>query len=32
MSLSDDYLFSDDIHPIDIVENLAAQHAWEFDR
>ena len=32
MSLSDDYLFSDDIHPIDIVENLAAEHDWEFDR
>jgi len=22
----------DDIHPIDIVENLAAHHDWEFDR
>ena len=32
MSLSDDYMLNDDIHPIDIVENLAAHHAWEFDR
>jgi hypothetical protein len=32
MSLSDDYLLNDEMHPIDIVENLAAHHAWEFDR
>ncbi|MGV8949840.1 MAG: YbjN domain-containing protein [Cypionkella sp.] len=32
MSLSDDYLLNDEIHPIDIVETLAADHAWEFDR
>ena len=32
MSFSEDYLLSDDLHPIDIVENLAAHHAWEFDR
>lgn len=32
MSLSDDYMLNDDIHPIDIVENLAARHDWEFDR
>jgi hypothetical protein len=31
MSLSEDY-FSDDIHPIDIVETLAEHHAWDFDR
>ena len=31
MSLSEDYL-SEDIHPIDIVETLAQNHAWEFDR
>lgn len=31
MSLSEDYL-SEDIHPIDIVETLAQDHAWEFDR
>jgi hypothetical protein len=32
MSLSDDYLLTDELHPIDIVEDLAANHAWEFDR
>ena len=32
MSLSDDYLLNDELHPIDIVENLAAHHAWELDR
>ena len=32
MSLSEEYLHSDDIHPIDIVETLAEHHAWEFDR
>ncbi|GLS87571.1 hypothetical protein GCM10010873_25450 [Cypionkella aquatica] len=32
MSFSEDYLLSDDLHPIDIVENLAALHDWEFDR
>ncbi len=32
MALSEDYLLSDDLHPIDIVETLAAHHAWEFDR
>jgi len=32
MSFSEDYLLNDDLHPIDIVENLAAQHDWEFDR
>ncbi|OYU38593.1 MAG: diacylglyceryl transferase [Pseudorhodobacter sp. PARRP1] len=32
MSYSEDYLLSDDLHPIDIVENLAAHHDWEFDR
>ena len=32
MSLAQSYLASDDIHPIDIVETLAEQHAWEFDR
>ncbi|QDL91403.1 diacylglyceryl transferase [Paroceanicella profunda] len=25
-------LFTDDIHPIDIVETLAAHHDWDFDR
>ena len=32
MSLSEQYIESDDLDPIDIVETLAAQHAWEFDR
>lgn len=31
MALSEHYL-DDDIHPIDLVENLAAHHAWEFER
>ena len=32
MSISEDYLSSDDLHPINIVETLAQSHAWEFDR
>ncbi len=32
MSVSEDFLELDDMHPIDIVEDLAAHHAWEFDR
>jgi len=31
MALSEQYL-DDEIHPIDIVESLAAHHDWEFDR
>ncbi|KNG94962.1 YbjN domain-containing protein [Pseudaestuariivita atlantica] len=31
MALSEQYL-EDDIHPIDIVETLAAHHDWDFDR
>jgi hypothetical protein len=31
MSLCEDYL-SDDLHPINIVETIAADRAWEFDR
>ncbi|MGA9253700.1 MAG: YbjN domain-containing protein [Roseobacter sp.] len=31
MALSEQYL-EDDIHPIDIVEHLAAHHEWDFDR
>lgn len=31
MALSE-YLLEDEIHPIDIVENLAALHDWDFDR
>lgn len=32
MSLSEDLLAGDDLHPIDIVETLAESHDWEFDR
>ena len=32
MSVSEDFLDLDDLHPIDIVEDLAAHHDWEFDR
>ncbi len=32
MSLSEDFLSTDEIHPIDIVETLAEHHDWEFDR
>ncbi|MGH1457532.1 MAG: YbjN domain-containing protein [Paracoccaceae bacterium] len=31
MALSEDFM-QEDIHPIDIVENLAAHHEWDFDR
>lgn len=31
MALSEQYL-DDDVHPIDIVEHLAAHHEWDFDR
>ena len=31
MALSEQY-FEDDLHPIDIVEDLAAHHEWDFDR
>ena len=31
MALSEQYL-EEDIHPIDIVENLASYHEWDFDR
>lgn len=32
MSLSEDFLSSEDLHPIDIVETLAEHHDWDFDR
>ncbi|MRX49766.1 diacylglyceryl transferase [Paracoccus sp. S-4012] len=32
MALSEQFIVSDDIHPIDIVETVATHHAWEFDR
>ena len=31
MALTETYI-EDDIHPIDIVENLACRHEWDFDR
>ncbi|MDA7423730.1 type III secretion system chaperone family protein [Thalassococcus lentus] len=31
MALSEQYL-TDDVHPIDIVEHIAAHNEWEFDR
>lgn len=31
MALTEQYL-DDEVHPIDIVENLAAHHEWDFDR
>ena len=32
MAQTDGFILSDDIHPIDIVESVAAHHDWEFDR
>lgn len=32
MALSEDFLNTEDLHPIDIVETLAEHHDWEFDR
>jgi hypothetical protein len=32
MSVSEDFLAMDELHPIDIVEEIAAHHHWEFDR
>ncbi|MBL3571896.1 diacylglyceryl transferase [Rhodovulum sp. BSW8] len=32
MRSSEDFLLSDEIHPIDLVETLASHHDWEFDR
>lgn len=32
MSLSEEFLSLDELHPIDIVETLAEHHDWEFDR
>ena len=31
MALSEQY-FNEDLHPIDIVEHIAAHHDWDFDR
>lgn len=32
MPVAEDMLLADDVHPIDVVETLAAHHAWDFDR
>lgn len=32
MALSEDFLQTEDLHPIDIVESLAEHHEWDFDR
>lgn len=32
MAQTDNYIASDEIHPIDIVESVANHHAWDFDR
>ncbi len=32
MSATEQFIESDDLHPIDIVESIAEHHAWEFDR
>lgn len=32
MALSEHYLDTTDVHPIDLVEHVAEHHAWEFDR
>ncbi len=32
MAQTDHYIASDEIHPIDIVEAVAARHEWDFDR
>jgi hypothetical protein len=32
MSLSESWLHTEELHPIDIVESVAEHHEWEFDR
>jgi len=32
MALSESFFETEDLHPIDLVEHVAAHHAWEFDR
>jgi len=32
MAYSEQFLHSEDLHPIDIVETLAEHHEWDFDR
>jgi hypothetical protein len=32
LSLAESFDYTDDIHPIDLVEHIAVHHSWEFDR
>jgi hypothetical protein len=32
MALTEQYIETDEIHPIDLVEHIAEHHDWEFDR
>ncbi|WP_212524106.1 YbjN domain-containing protein [Actibacterium sp. MT2.3-13A] len=32
MSLSEDFLPGEELHPIDLVEHIAEHHEWDFDR
>ncbi|MEL7211706.1 MAG: YbjN domain-containing protein [Pseudomonadota bacterium] len=32
MALTEQYLETEDLHPIDIVEHIAEHHEWDFDR
>ncbi|MEM1064011.1 MAG: YbjN domain-containing protein [Pseudomonadota bacterium] len=32
MALSEQFLSTEDLHPIDIVEHIAEHHEWDFDR
>lgn len=32
MAVSEQFLATEDIHPIDLVEHIAEHHDWEFDR
>lgn len=32
MSIAENLMLADDFHPIDVVETLASQHEWDFDR
>ena len=32
MALTEEFYDTDELHPIDLVEHIAENHAWEFDR
>ncbi len=32
MALFENHMLGDDLHPIDVVESLASENAWDFDR